>query len=78
MEISLPGDVELKLVQMAEQQGRDAGSLVIEAVERMIEYQDWFQREVEAGLEQIGSGQTLSHEEVGLRLKERLAKKQHA
>ena len=39
-----------------------------EAIERLVDYDDWFVREVEKGLAQIESGQTLSHEQVGARL----------
>jgi predicted transcriptional regulator len=38
----------------------------------MVEYDDWFVREVEKGLAQIERGETLTHEEVGARLAKRL------
>ena len=47
-----------------------------EAIERMVDYDDWFVREVEKGLTQIERGETLSHQEVGTRLRERLAGQQ--
>ena len=36
----------------------------------MVNYDEWFLAEVDKGLAQIESGQTLSHEEVGARLDE--------
>jgi predicted transcriptional regulator len=49
---------------------------VLEAVERMIEYQGWFRREVETGLAQVERGETLSHEEVGRRIANHAARRQ--
>jgi predicted transcriptional regulator len=40
----------------------------------MIEYDDWFVREVEKGLAQIERRETVSHEEVGARLETLLTK----
>jgi len=49
--------------------------LVREAIERLIEYDDWFVREVKKGLAQIDQGRTLTQEEVGARLKKYLTDK---
>lgn len=75
MEIVLTPDLEDKLCRLASTQGRDATALVVEAVERLIEYDAWFVAQVDKGLAQIEAGQTLSHEEVGGRLQQRLAAK---
>jgi len=75
MEISFPHDLENKLTSLATQQGRESKSLVIEAVERLVDYDAWFVAEVEKGLAQIEAGQTLSHEEVGDRLQKHLTNK---
>ncbi len=69
MEVKLTPELEAKLDSIAAQQGRDAQSLVKEAVERLVGYDEWFVREVEKGLEQIERGEVLEHEEVGLRIK---------
>jgi predicted transcriptional regulator len=42
---------------------------------RLIEYDDWFVREVEKGLAQIDQGYTLTQEEVGARLNKHLTDK---
>lgn len=49
----------------------------MEAVERMVNYDDWLQVKVQTGLNQISHGQTISHEEVGTRLDVYLANNQH-
>ena len=76
MEVHFPPDLEAKLNQKAMEQGRDTESLVYEAVERFIDHDEWFVREVEKGLEQIERGNVLEHEEVGARLEKLLAEKQ--
>jgi len=77
IEINFSPELEAKLDRIATQQGRDAQALVREAVERLLDYDEWFSREIEKGLEQIDSGEVLEHDEVGKRLEERLAEKQH-
>jgi len=76
MEVKLTPELEAKLDSIAAQQGRDAQSLVKEAVERLVGYDEWFVREVERGLEQIERGEVLEHEEVGARLEKLLNEKQ--
>jgi predicted transcriptional regulator len=49
--------------------------LIVEAVERLLEYDAWFVAEADKGIAQIEVGETLSHEEVGMRLLDRLSAK---
>lgn len=76
MEVKLPPELEAKLDSIAAKQGRDAQSLVAEAVERLVSYDEWFVREVEKGLAQIERGEFVEHEEVGARLEKLLNEKQ--
>jgi predicted transcriptional regulator len=73
MELALSADLQAKLTRIARERGTDPEALAREAIERLIDYDDWFVREVEKGLAQIERGETVSHEEVGERLKKRLA-----
>jgi len=57
MELKLTSELQAKLDEVAAQQGRDAQSLVQEAVQRLVDYDQWFVREVEKGLAQIGRGE---------------------
>jgi predicted transcriptional regulator len=75
MEVQFSADLQTKLSRIALEQGRDSAALVVEAVERMVNYDEWFLAEVDRGLAQIESGQTLSHEEVGARLEKYLTQK---
>ena len=65
MEVILPHDVHATLTRMAHERGIDAHALAREAIERLVNYDDWFVREVEKGQAQPKRGETLSHEEVG-------------
>jgi predicted transcriptional regulator len=76
MEVHLTPELQAKLDEVAAQQGRDAQSLVQEAVQRLVDYDQWFVREVEKGLAQIERGEVLEHEEVGARLEKILNEKQ--
>ncbi len=75
MELKLTPELQAKLDEVAAQQGRDAQSLVQDAVERLVDYDRWFVREVERGLAQIERGEVLEHEEVGARLEKLLSEK---
>ena len=76
MEVKFSPELQAKLESIAAQQGRDSASLVHEAVERLIRYDDWFMRQVEEGLSQIERGEVLSHEEVAARMEKLIAEKQ--
>ena len=64
MEIPLTPDLQAKLARLAAQQGRDTETLVVEAVERMISYDEWFLREVRKGIVAADRGELRDHEEV--------------
>ena len=75
MEVTLSPDLQAKLSRVARDRGTNAQALAREAIERLVDYDDWFLREVEKGLAQIDRGETLGHEEVGTRLERRLTGK---
>jgi len=65
MEVDFTPDLQAKLSRLAAEQGRDATALVLEAVERLVNYDEWFIREVEKGLAAADRGEFVDHEEVG-------------
>lgn len=73
MELRLSPELEGKLAMAADRRGVSVEVLAREALERAVDYDDWFLREVETGLSQIEAGQTLTHDEVGARLARKLA-----
>ncbi|HEV2647378.1 MAG TPA: hypothetical protein VGU46_13530 [Acidobacteriaceae bacterium] len=78
MEVHLSPDIQSKLTRLATQQGREGEALVVEAVERLVNYDDWFRSEVQIGLGQIAHNQTISHEEAGSRLDAHIASLQRS
>ena len=59
MEVDLSPDLEGKLARAAGRRGVSADVLIREAIERAVDYDDWFIREVEKGLAQIDGGDEL-------------------
>ena len=76
MEIELSPELQAKLDRIALQQGRDTKSLVHEAVERLVGYDEWFLRQVEIGLAQIDRGEWLEDKEVAARMENLISRKQ--
>lgn len=76
MVVRLSPELQAKLDRLAAQQGRDTESLVHETLERLVDYDEWFIREVEKGLAQVERGEVLEHEEVGARIEKQIAEKQ--
>ena len=73
MELHLPLELEGTLAAAADRRGVSVEVLAREALERAVDYDDWFIREVEAGLAQVDAGQILTHNGVGTRLAKKLA-----
>ena len=76
MEVPLDPDLQSKLRRIAAARGSDAEVLAREAIERFVDYDEWFLREVERGLASADRGPLLTHEQVGTRLGKLLADKQ--
>jgi len=56
--------MQTKLDRMATEQGRPAEALVKEAVERVLDGEGWFFRQVEQGLAAAERGEFIEHEDV--------------
>jgi predicted transcriptional regulator len=65
MEVQLTPDLEAKLNRLATETGRDTRALVQEALERFVDCDEWFLREVGKGLAAAEQGDLVDHEEVG-------------
>lgn len=64
MDVPLDPDLQAKLSRLAAEQGRASEALIVEAVERLVNYEEWFLREVNKGLEQAERGEMHEHAEV--------------
>jgi predicted transcriptional regulator len=73
MELHLPLELQDKLAATASRRGVSVEALAREALERAVDYDDWFLQEVETGLAQVDAGQTLTHGAVGEQMAKRLA-----
>jgi predicted transcriptional regulator len=65
MEVTLTPDLEAKLTRLAKEQGRNVEALVLEAAERMVDYDEWFIGEVEKGLAAADRDEFIEHEDIG-------------
>ena len=70
MEVRLKSDLQEKLTRLATEKGRDSESLVVEAVERMVDHDEWLMREIEKGLA-ADRGELIEHEEIRKRIDSR-------
>jgi len=71
MDVPLNPDLQAKLRRLAEQQGRASSALIVEAVERMVNYEEWFLREVDKGLATADRGELVDHSDVRKMIDER-------
>ena len=71
MDVPLNPELQAKLRRLAEQQGRASAALIVEAVERMVNYDEWFLREVDKGLAAADRGQLVDHSDVRKMIDER-------
>ena len=64
MEVRLNPELQEKLIRLVTEHGRDSEALVVEAVERILNYDEWFLREVEKGIAAADRGEFVDHEDV--------------
>jgi predicted transcriptional regulator len=72
MELHLRPDLESKLSRMAAEQGRPTTTLVEEAIERLVDYDDWFVQRVEEGIAAADRGDLIEHADVRKMIESRL------
>jgi predicted transcriptional regulator len=60
MEVRFSNDLQTKLSRLASEQGRDSESLVQEAVERMVNYDEWFLAELDKVSHKSRTGKPLA------------------
>jgi RHH-type transcriptional regulator, rel operon repressor / antitoxin RelB len=65
MEVNLTPDLESKLNRLAAERGLDRQALVQEAIERFVDYDEWFLRELEKGIAQADQGEFIEHDDIG-------------
>jgi predicted transcriptional regulator len=65
MEVQFNPDLQTKLSRMAAQQGRAAETLVVEAVERLVDHEEWFLQEVDKGIAAADRGEFIDDSDIG-------------
>jgi predicted transcriptional regulator len=63
MELRLPPETEAKLNELARRTHKATDRLPGEAVDYLVEYNDWFERKVRAGIEDPEGGRAAPNEE---------------
>jgi predicted transcriptional regulator len=76
MEVQLGPEVEAKLSRLAAERCSAVETLAREAIERFVDYDEWFVQEVKKGIASADRGELLTHEEVGVRLEQHLRRTQ--
>ncbi len=64
MEVDFTSDLQAKLTRLAAEQGRDTKAIVREAVERFVDYDEWFLREVGKGLAAADRDEFIEHDDI--------------
>ena len=62
---------EAKLARIAAKRGSNKEALVHEAVEGLVDYDEYFLREVEKGIAVADRGELIDHEEIGKLIRDR-------
>ena len=68
MEVHFNPDLQAKVNRVAAENSSDADEYVQQLVERYVDHDAWFRKQVKKGLEQLDRGEFLTHEEVGARI----------
>ena len=71
MEVSFNADLEAKLHRLAADRGSDVQVLAQEAVERFVDYDEWFLGEVDKGIAAADRGDLIDHDDIGKRINSR-------
>ena len=64
MELNLKPELEARIARLARDTGRDAGDVVEQLLESFLDYDDWFRREVQKGIDQADRGELIDHQDL--------------
>ena len=68
MELQLPERQAVGLASLAARTGRSADELVVDAVDRLLTHEAWFDAQVQLGIDQIARGEFIEEEEMDVRV----------
>ncbi|MEZ5365271.1 MAG: hypothetical protein R2748_23815 [Bryobacterales bacterium] len=75
MEVQLSAEQQAQLAKLAAERGSDEASVASEILGRALDYETWFIREVEKGMQSLDRGEFVEHEELKARIERRLNRK---
>ena len=64
MEVNLTPDLQAKIARLAARQGRATEALAVEAIEKLVNFDEWFLGEVRKGIAAADSGELSDHIEI--------------
>jgi predicted transcriptional regulator len=68
MNLELPEHQAAALASLSSRTGRSASELALEAVDRLLAQENWFDGQVQLGIDQIARGEFLEEEEMDVRV----------
>jgi len=68
MDLQLPERQAAALSSLATRTGRSASELAVEAVDRLLAEENWFDAQVQLGIDQMARGEFLEEEEMDARV----------
>jgi predicted transcriptional regulator len=68
MDLQIPERQAAELASLSTRTGRSADELVVEAVDRLLAQESWFDTQVQLGIDQIARGEFLVEEEMDARV----------
>ena len=68
MDLQLPERQSAELASLSERTRRSPSELVVEAVDRLLAQESWFDRQVQLGLDRFARGEVLEEEEMDARV----------
>jgi predicted transcriptional regulator len=68
MELQLPEQQSAALAGLSARTGRTPGDLVVEAVDRMLAEEAWFDEQVRLAIDQIARGEMVEEQEMDARV----------
>jgi predicted transcriptional regulator len=68
MDLNLPERQTTELASLSVRTGRSPDELVVDAVDRLLAHEAWFDAQVQLGIDQIARGEFLEEEEMDTRV----------
>ena len=62
--LELTEDQKTRLDELAKWQDARVETIVLDAVERMLDYDNWYRKQVQEGLDELDRGEGIPHEQV--------------